>query len=502
MAHTEHHTNPGNDMRPNILWFCTDQQRFDTIAALGNTHINTPNIDALIKRGTAFTKTYCQSPICTPSRASFLTGKYPSSTHVYRNGNETFPSGERLVTKMFADAGYDCGLIGKLHLSAAHRLEIRPDDGYRAFYWSHHPTPDYPVGHDYAEWLEQEKGVCPQEVYTGITNFCGAGVPEEYHQTTWCAERAISFISEDRKPDHPWLLSVNCFDPHPPFDPPANYLERYDPQDMPHPAFRTEDIARNRKFEQVDQQSKVAIDPTQSKTSEQDIPLAERAARAYEPPLEFDGREVKAAYYAMIELIDHQFGRIVQTLEETGQLDNTIIVFMSDHGEMLGDHGLIYKGCRFFEGLVHVPLVISWPGHFEEGLKSDGLVELVDVAPTLLESAGLDVPAGMQGMSLKPVLDGAANASKLRDHVICEYRDAVAMPNASNGSMYFDGRYKIILYHGLGFGELYDLRTDPDEFDDLWDEPSCLEMRQSLLHKHFDAMMASISAGPERIAKY
>ncbi|WP_306256579.1 sulfatase [Pararhizobium sp. IMCC21322] len=489
-------------MKPNILWFCTDQQRFDTIAALGNEHITTPNIDALVARGVAFTNAYCQSPICTPSRASFLTGKYPSSTHVYRNGNKRFPSGETLVTKLFADAGYDCGLIGKLHLSAASKLEVRPDDGYRVFHWSHHPTPDYPAGHDYAHWLEDEKGVSPESVYSGITNFCGAGVPEEHHQTTWCAERAIDFISEERDPDQPWLLSVNCFDPHPPFDPPANYLDRYRAEDLPHPAFRPEDIPRNAKFEKVDQQSKIAIDPINCHSSQDDIPLADRKARAYEPPLEFNGREVKAAYYAMIELIDHQFGRIVRSLEETGQLDNTIIVFMSDHGEMLGDHGLIYKGCRFFEGLVHVPLIISWPQKFSENLKSEGLVELVDVAPTLLDAAGLDIPSCFQGNSLMPVLTGQADASIIRDHVICEYRDSVAMPNASNGSMYFDGRYKIIVYHGLGIGELYDLASDPDEFDDLWDNPANKENRDRLMHLHFDAMMASISPGPERIEKY
>lgn len=489
-------------MKPNILWFCTDQQRFDTIHALGNEHINTPNIDALVARGTAFTNSYCQSPICTPSRASFLTSKYPSSTHAYRNGNKSFPRSETLVTKLFADAGYDCGLVGKLHLSAAHKFEVRPDDGYRAFYWSHHPTPDYPKRHDYADWLEKEKGVCPKEVYSNITNFCGEGVPEEFHQTTWCAERAIGFITEDRDAKQPWMLSVNCFDPHPPFDPPSNYLERYDPEDLPHPLFRPEDIPRNTKFEKVDQQSKVAIDPTKGKTPRDTIPLEEREARAYEPPLEFDGREVKAAYYAMIELIDHQFGRIVKTLEETGQLDNTIIVFMSDHGEMLGDHGLIYKGCRFFEGLVHVPLIVSWPGQFKEDFRSEGLVELIDVAPTLLEAAGIEVPHDFQGHSLKAVLTGQASASKIRDHVICEYRDAVAMPNASNGSMYFDGRYKMIVYHGLGFGEFFDLKSDPNEFDDLWDSPSHQAKRNQLLHLHFDAMMATISPGPERIAKY
>ena len=139
-----------NNQRPNILWYCTDQQRYDTIHALGNHYIHTPNLDRLVEEGVAFTKAYTQSPICTPSRATFLTGRYPASHHVHRNGCEYFPDQEVLVTRLLAEAGYDCGLIGKLHLSRAeHALEKRPkNDGYRFYKWSLHPNPDYLEGHD------------------------------------------------------------------------------------------------------------------------------------------------------------------------------------------------------------------------------------------------------------------------------------------------------------------------------------------------------------------
>jgi arylsulfatase A-like enzyme len=119
--------------RPNILWYRTDQQRSDTIRALGNPHINTPRLDELCRRGVAFRRAYAQSPICTPSRATMLTGRYPASHHVHRNGNAYFPRGEKLVTKLFAEAGYDCGLVGKLHLSQAKGHEARQDDGYRMY---------------------------------------------------------------------------------------------------------------------------------------------------------------------------------------------------------------------------------------------------------------------------------------------------------------------------------------------------------------------------------
>ena len=141
--------------RPNILWFCTDQQRFDTIHALGNPHINTPNLDRLVAEGIAFTHAFCQSPICTPSRASFLTGRYPANVRGCMNGNEQWGEGAPLVTALLAESGYDCGLSGKFHLAGAHgREEPRPkEDGYRVFHWSHDPEDRYPSGHAYADWL-------------------------------------------------------------------------------------------------------------------------------------------------------------------------------------------------------------------------------------------------------------------------------------------------------------------------------------------------------------
>ena len=166
---------PNGGKRPNILWYCSDQQRWDTIRALGQGAIETPTLDRLCANGVAFRRAYSQSQICTPARATFLTGRYPATHHVYRNGNAYFPAHEKLVTKLFAEAGYDCGLAGKLHLSASKYFEQRPDDGYRAFWWSHHPTPDAARGHDYETWLRHEKKVDPVELYRPVNHFCGPG---------------------------------------------------------------------------------------------------------------------------------------------------------------------------------------------------------------------------------------------------------------------------------------------------------------------------------------
>jgi arylsulfatase len=489
--------------RPNILWYCTDQQRFDTIQALGNRYIRTPNIDRMVDGGVAFKQAYAQSPICTPSRASFLTGRYPATTHVHRNGNNHFPNNEVLVTKLLADAGYDCGLIGKLHLaSAASGREKRTNDGYRLFQWSHHPMPGLdPEFNAYHRWLRDEKKVDPQEIFSSIRSFCGAGVPAEYHQSTWCTEMAIRFIDEKR--EVPWLLSLNPFDPHPPFDPPKEYLDRYDAQSLPGPLFQESDIKRQELFRGVCQQSINAVDPNGVNI---DPPTGEKHKNAATlPPDTFNGRQVKAAYYAMIELMDEQFGRLVDHLDTIGELENTLIVFHSDHGEMLGDHGLLYKGCRFFEGLVHVPLVFFWKGQFESGLQSDALVEIVDIAPTLLESAGLEVPYYMQGRSLLDMLKGDADPNFHKSSVVSEFNDALGSAKETlptHATMNFDGRYKTVVYHGLDLGELFDLREDQGEFVNLWDDPDCAELKMGLLHRHLDAVMNTSSAGIKRVGPF
>ena len=476
-----------SNTRPNILWICTDQQRHDTIHALGNEHIRTPNLDRLVAEGVAFMNAYSQSPICTPSRACFLTGRYPSTLHVNRNGNAYFPENTGLITPTLANVGYDCGLVGKLHLSAAYgRVEVRPDDGYRVFKWSHHPYPEpfWPTElHAYQRWLH-ELGVEWDEAYGADTAMGWTrqasykpGIAARYHQTTWCANEAISFMLEER--EGPWLMSVNPFDPHPPLDPPAEYLERMDVENMPLPLFQPEELESQFDFEGIDHQT--------------EMPLS---------PYDYDARRMVAAYYAQIELIDEQVGRMLDILEASGQRQNTIVLFMSDHGEMLGDHGLVLKGCRFYEGAVHVPLILSWPGRFCQGRRSDALVELTDIVPTLLEVIALPAAENVQGRSLLPILTGQADPDRHRDFVRCEYHDALDRPYASHANMIYDGRYKLVVYHGHKIGELYDLREDPDEFHNLWDKPSARAIKHGQMKRLFDAVMLATDEGQPRAGRY
>ncbi len=462
--------------RPNILWYCTDQQRFDTIGALGNPYVQTPTLDKLVREGVAFTHAYCQSPICTPSRSSFMTGMYPSRVHNTRNGNDTFPGFPPVISKLIADRGYDCGMVGKFHLqSSGHRTEPRIDDGFSYWKFSHAPRDDWETGHDYADWVKQRGGDLD------AMRESEDRVAPEFHQTTWASERAIEFITQDRPTDTPWLLNINVYDPHPPFIPPRQYAERFDANAMPGPYFRDSDLAHQAKLGDVDFQGEVC------------------------DPDGHDAKQMQANYYAMIAQIDDQFARILQSLEQTGQRGNTVVIFTSDHGETLGDHGLMQKGCRFYEGLVRIPLIFSCPGRFREGLQSAALIELLDLSATLLEVCGVDVPDYVQGQSLLPILEGNAPADHLRDFVRSEYFDALdpffTGGSGTYGTMHRTRRYKLSLYHDKNIGELYDLEQDPWEFNDLWDSPEHQAIKHQLIYESFNAhVVLTTDMGSKRIA--
>jgi arylsulfatase len=468
---------------PSILWICTDQQRYDTIAALGNPHCRTPHIDGLVDRGVTFTQAYCQSPVCTPSRASFLTGRYPRTTRCRQNG-QSIPSTERLLPRIFADHGYTCGLSGKLHLaSCSHgKVEERIDDGYSVFHWSHHPQPDWPEN-VYQQWL-QRRGVNWDELYAGPERrYVKEGVPAEYHQTTWCAEMAVDFVRANT--GRPWLFSVNPFDPHHPFDPPAEYLGHFDPTRMPLPKFREGELDNKPVWQRLDHV----------------WAHNEPGGMRVDDLTPDDHRRIRAAYCAMVELIDDSVGRMLDALDETGQRDNTIVIVMSDHGEMLGDHGLYLKGPHFYDEAVHVPLIIAWPDRLQAGLQPPALVELVDLAPTLLDLCGVPVQPQMQGLSLAPICRGEADPRRHRDHVFCEYYNAWTH-HRSYATMLRTTTEKIVVHHGHEPGELYDLRADPDEFENLWDSSVHRDRKADLLKRCFDTSVFTMDPLPERRGPY
>jgi arylsulfatase A-like enzyme len=227
------------------------------------------------------------------------------------------------------------------------------------------------------------------------------------------------------------------------------------------------------------------------------------AGMPYDEMSEEDHRLVRAAYFAMCDLIDDQVGRMLEALRETGQLDNTIVIFMSDHGELLGDHGVYLKGPFFYEPSVHVPLAISWPGHIP-ARRIDGLIELVDIAPTLLEAAGLDIWPGMQGRSLWPLLTGNGGETGTSD-VYCEYYNAMPWhrePHLPFATMLRTRTMKLVVSHGDRRGELYDLEADPSETVNLWDDPARLAQKCDLMQRLCDRMAFTVDPLPPRRAPW
>ncbi len=463
---------------PNILWVCTDQQRFDTLQGLSNSLIRTPNLRRLMSESVTFTNAFVQTPICSPSRGSFLTGRYPHVTGLRANGQRICPT-ERLVTRILADNEYACGLVGKLHLSpcAGGRVEDRIDDGYQIFEWSHDISDQWPLHNQWYVWLDRQGVKLPK--FPPRETAWGMPIDPKYTQTAWCADVANRFMRQQSEYT-PWLMSVNMFQPHHPFFPTEEYLSHYDPSKMPKPAYKEGELENKPIFQQTDHRAGyggTALSFTRTSPEEH--------------------QRITAAYYAMIEQVDTALGHMLQTLEETGQADNTIVIFMSDHAEMLGDHGIYLKGPYFYDCLTRVPLIIRWPKHFQGGRQIDALVELVDVVPTLLDAAGIPIPSGVQGRSLMPLLTG--RTATHRDSVYMEYFDAnlpFQTPPMLTGVR--TERWKLNFYNKPRSGELYDLHNDPGEFTNLWNDPHYKDTQEMMLETLVSRMIETTDPLPQR----
>lgn len=475
--------------RPNILWFCTDRQRADTLGIGGNPWVHTPHLDALSTQGVWFDEAYCQSPICSPSRAGFLSGRYPRTTRVVSNGR-ALPAGEKLVSRLLADAGYYCGHIGKMHLSPGdpkitQGCERRIDDGYQVFEWSLHP-PGPPVN-AYTAWLA-EKGVEFKRTPVAGSRHIEYGMPAELSNPGWVAERSRAFIRTASTLNRPWFLTAFFEAPHNPFDPPREFLDRYLQRldDLPLPRYTPGELDNKPPFQTVDRNGVWGGGGTQY---------------AYPGMSDRDHRLIRAAYWALCDHVDHEIGRVLELLRTTGQLENTLILFSSDHGEMLGDHGFYFQGAYFYREMMRVPLLMVWPGRTVP-LKSKALVELTDIVPTLLEAAELPRHPGIQGRSFWSLASGTSEPHRHRDDVYHEYYQAIPSDNCyrKTGGAYLTGvrtsAYALTAVHNLDGGELYDLTADPGEVRNLWNDPAYLPVRADMLKRLCDRMAGTIDPLP------
>lgn len=467
-------------MTPNILLICTDQQRFDAVRAYRNDEIHTPNLDRLAAQGVLFENCYVQSPVCGPSRASLMTGRYVHSHGLWANG-VALPGHERLFTKDLADAGYDCGLVGKLHLAACFggRTEPRPDDGFRVFRWAHDPYRGSSEN-AYHRWLRASRpdlydaAVDPESTVTFDT------MPTEAHYSRWIGNETIDFLRSGREQGRPFCFVANFFDPHHGFGAPKEYVDRYDPGALSRPVTVPGELAGK--------------PPILTDASERSYA---GHAKGYVDYTDAELQQVKAAYYAMVTLVDAEVGRILAALDEEGLADDTLVLFTSDHGEMLGDHQLMLKGPMMYDCAVRVPLIMRWPGVLPAGSRPTELVQWIDIAPTVLEAAGLPPLRRGQGASLLPLARGESGGWH-RDWALSEYRNSGhPYDPAVHTTMLRHERWKLVVHHGSPAtardrdGELYDLSADPDELRNLWDDPGHAPVRLALQEKLLDVYVAT-----------
>lgn len=480
--------------RPNILFICTDQQRYDSLGCYGNPHVQTPTIDRLAAEGVLFEQCYVQSPVCAPSRASLATGQYPAAHGLWANGVALDP-GQPLFSRALADSGYGCGMIGKMHLAACFegRTEPRLDDGYDFYRWAHDPSHLSPEN-DYHRWLRERHPDLHEQVSASgarVRHQPGGfdTLPTEAHYSRWASDRAIEFLDEAGPEDAPFFLWVNFFDPHHPFVAPQEYLDRYDPEALPEPIGTAETLATKPSIQQ---------DASTESYAGNARGFADHAPREI--------KEIIAAYYAMVTLIDDETKRILDRLDALGLRDDTIVIFTSDHGEMLGDHQLLLKGPMLYDAAVRVPLIMRWPGQLPKGERRSELVQWIDLTTTFTDLAGLPAMPTAQGSSLLPLARGDADADA-RGWAMCQYRNSGHPYDPPvHMTMLRTGDHKLIVQHGAPAsdrprtGELYNLATDPDELTNLWDDPGAASMQIELERMLLDVLVATENRSQSRDA--
>ncbi|MEQ8859049.1 MAG: sulfatase-like hydrolase/transferase [Pseudomonadales bacterium] len=499
----------------NVLFVITDQQRADHTGFMGNATVHTPSLDHLAASGMVFDNAWVSNPVCMPNRSTIMTGRLPSAHGVIFNDRSLDPGANTFVRR-FRKSGYRTGLIGKSHLQ--HGMSKNSVVPFRGEPSGSLPLPE---GWDQIEDFERYVNGLPEdpEDFYGFDHVefsidHGARIaghhlqwalrrggrledllidqdrdgpgsdrsahwrqiyrppyPEELHSTRYVMERTIAFIDEAESAGQPWLAWCSFPDPHHPMTPPGKWFDRYRPADMPLPESRHDPL------DGAPEHLKLfaGIHPKQQ--------------RNWVAPCGYGSDELLAeaiaATYGMISLIDDAVGRVLAHLEQLGIRDDTIVVFTSDHGDMMGDHALFLKGFMHYRGTLQVPMLIDAPG-LPAG-RTAALASSIDLGPTLLDLCGIAAYDGVQGHSLGPVL--ADPSASVRDHVLIEDDIAITtakltpIPARTRTLLMGDYRYT---RNSKGEEQLFRLSDDPDEMHDRKaSDPTRTQMLQALV----DAMM-------------
>ena len=498
--------------RPNFLFIITDQHRADHLGCGGNRIVRTPNIDGIAAKGTMWDRFYVANPICMPNRASIMTGRMCSS-HGARHNGIPLSKDHTTFVELLRDAGYRTGLIGKSHLQSFTGLpatnQYQPADGLhtpkpslRDAIKNNRHSPEYDLevipkwdrplaeridgdfygfehvevaadhadqaSGDYLLWAREQRADFDQLV--GPENALSdnridapqawrTAVPEELYSTTWIGDRSEAWLTERASDDAPFFLQMSFPDPHHPFTPPGRYWDMYDPADIELPAtFGQGDLPPIRAMREAMEKG------TDPRNSQNPFVVTEAEARS-----------IIALTYGMITMIDDAIGRVLKRLDELGLADNTVVIFTTDHGDYMGDHGLMLKLLLHYQGTIRVPFIWHDPKMPTSGHIDSGLASSIDIAPTILARAGIQPYNGIQGRDL--------HSSRPPEAVIVEedsQRLMTGFDRPQRVRTVVTDQYRMSLREGENWNELYDLYADPGETENLYDQPEGQSARHAL----------------------
>ena len=463
------------DDRPNIIFIITDQQRYDTIAALGYPHVDTPNLDRMVREGISFSQCHVTAASCAAARASLFKGYFPHTTGILKNAD----TWRRSWIQLLNDSGYYCTNIGKMHswpfqteLGFHERFVVENKDRYlegRYFF---------------DEWDKalRFRGLVKQqrELYRKRDDYRDAlgafewELPEETHPDIFVGDMATWWI-ESRPKTSPLFLQIGFPGPHPPYDPVPRYAQPYMQKQLP--------------LLEVTQQELDAQPPALKELRQHNQDVDHDSVVLDLTPSQQQRHRQRAYYLANVTMIDEKVGQIIDALERTGYLEDSIIIFTSDHGDCLTDHGHSQKW-TMYDAITRVPMIIWAPGgsaanrRFGAARTIDGLVQQMDLGPTILDWASIEVPDEWEARSLTPALESPGtddDAYAGREFVYCEQvRDGI-LTGCEFMTMVRDRTHKLVHFLDQPDGQLFDLVADPDEVINLWHLPEAAAQKQRLL---------------------
>ncbi len=478
--------------RPNILFVITDQQRYDTINALGYDYMDTPVQDRLVREGVSFSGCHVNAPSCGPSRASLFSGLSPHNSGALMN-QQTWP---RTWVKDLSESGYHCVNVGKMHawpfwgMHGFHERFVveNKQRHFAELLWTGNNL-TYFDEWDKALWRAGTRRLESPDLakWPDIETKLGAydwWEADELHSDVFVGDMALRWLNDVPETDKPIFLEVGFPGPHPPFDPIKRYADAYKGRDIPMLEVTEEEMASQpaalQKFRETHEMrfaDSIHFDA-----------LAPREQR----------QRQREYYMANVTMIDEKVGEIIDAIEEKWSLDDWVIIFTSDHGEQLGDHGLSEKWVMYDQS-VHVPLLISAPGRIEPGRQVDDLVQLFDIGPTILDFAGVTTPEHFEAQTLMPMLRGDPGASG-RQYVFSEHGPDPMLSHVEYEMMVRERDWKLVEFLGEEDGQLYDLQADPDELVNLWHDPGHAAKKAELrevLHLWF--IRGAVNATPARV---